>query len=493
VNTIQQRLTFGLALACSLLWGGGGFTLYLIQRADLVAGFDQTLATEAEALATLTKQTRQGQVKLNFAGENMPAFGRAIQPDFFQLWRPDGSTLERSVSLRTNNLECRAGTLDAPVIWSLILPDGLPGRAIGISFPPQRSRRSTEPPMEGEMTLVVARHSGELDHRLWFLKTGFLLAGALLAGANIFFVRMVVRRQLQPLANLAARAKTIDAASLELRFPTETLPGELLPICQRLNDLLDRLEASFTRERRFTADVAHELRTPIAELRSLSEVALKYPGDGDSTKRALQDALEVALQMESVTASLLALARCEAGLLPPKLEPVDLAAMIKLLLPPFAAQAQARRQALSCEVSPGTCWMCDPAGLRVMLTNLLGNAIEYTPEDGAICLRVRQVGAHGQLSLANTTNHLGPEDLPHLFERFWRKDPARSSHFHSGLGLPLVKALAESMHMQLRVDLFRPDELTVTLSNIPLCPDHAGFSPVQTKELPASSSLPPAS
>jgi two-component system sensor histidine kinase QseC len=114
---------------------------------------------------------------------------------------------------------------------------------------------------------------------------------------------------LRPLSSLAKRAETIHASSLQLRFPTDNIPVELLPIAQRLNDLLARLEASFAREQRFSADVAHELRTPIAELRTLAEVALKWPDDVNQA--ALKEALNIALQMESVATGLMALARCD--------------------------------------------------------------------------------------------------------------------------------------------------------------------------------------
>ena len=117
----------------------------------------------------------------------------------------------------------------------------------------------------------------ELDRTLATLQLVLAGSGLLLLAATALVVPRVLRRELKPLQSLAAEAARIDAASLSARFATEGLPGELAPIAARLNELLARLEDSFERERRFSSDVAHEFRTPVAELRSLAELAIKLP------------------------------------------------------------------------------------------------------------------------------------------------------------------------------------------------------------------------
>ena len=468
MNSIQRRLTLGLGALCCLLWSVGGLTAYLAVRTGLIAEFDQALKSGAQALATLTEQS-QGQFKFDSAGELMPAFDRAQHPDYFQLWAPDGSTLARSPSLQNASLPQLSGTLDAPRSWNLTLPDGLPGRAIGIRFVPEEDEdTSAGPPARGarnEVTLVVARHRGDLDHRLHLLGTVLLLVGAAMAAATVIVVTVVVRRGLHPLSGLAERAAAIDASSLQLRFPTGKMPAELLPIGLHLNDLLARLEASFTRERRFSADVAHELRTPIAELRALAEVALKWPDDTAAIQRALKDALAIALQMESIATGLLAVARCEGGLLAVHPERVSIDALLQETFQPFAAEARAKQLAVSMDVAKDACWFSDPVALRRILTNLLSNAVEHSPAAGAIRLRVEESGSCKKLLISNTTDNLTAEDLPHLFERFWQKDAARSSAAHCGLGLALAKAYAQSLGMELSAELTHSAEITFVLFN----------------------------
>jgi two-component system sensor histidine kinase QseC len=215
--------------------------------------------------------------------------------------------------------------------------------------------------------------------------------------------------------------------------------------------------------------VAHELRTPIAELRTLTEVTLKWPDDSGATRSALQDALAVGLQMESIATGLLALARCEGGLLPVHLEPVFLQPLVKELSQSISDQTRAKQITLSVVVPDDACWLADPTLLRAIFTNLFSNAAQYCPAGGSVRLTVERSGERGQLLVSNTTDDLSADDLPHLFERFWRKDPSRSSPEHCGFGLALTKAYAEALVMELRAELTNPREITLVLSGARVC------------------------
>jgi two-component system sensor histidine kinase QseC len=471
MSTIQRRLTLVLAITGSLLGTVGGSALYMTVRKDLVAGFDSVLKTRAEGVAAFitepkTKPAKSGKPEALEVPEHH-------LPSWFQLLSLTGESIERSPSLGKGDLPRPPSFNESVQFWDLTLPDGLPARAVGLRFVPQKSTNRAEAASGAqapeEFVLLIARHRGGLDQALSQISSRFIMVGAFLFVANLAVVILVVRKQLRSLSSLAAGVATIEASSLQTRFPAHSLPGELRPICERLNDLLARLEASFNRERRFTADAAHELRTPIAELRSLAEVALKYPGDNLSTRQALQDALAVAGEMESVTTGLLALARCEAGLLQKDFEPVSLWPLCKGILAGVSAQVQAKEISLSIEVPKDSCWLSDVAALRVILTNLVTNALEYTPQKGVVRILSDSEGEIHRLCLSNTAIHLVPEDLPYVFERFWRKDACRSSKFHSGLGLPLAKALAESVGLQLRAELSGSDQFIVILSGGKLC------------------------
>ena len=162
------------------------------------------------------------------------------------------------------------------------------------------------------------------------------------------------------------------------------MPVELRPICVRLNELLARLDQAFERERRFSGDVAHELRTPIAELRSLSEVALKWPAGDPATTAAFQDALAVARQMECIVTSLLAITRCEAGKQTVVYDWVEVEPLIRELWQFQAENAVRKNLTTVVEIAPGSRLQTDPAMLGSILNNLLSNAVEYTAPDGSI-------------------------------------------------------------------------------------------------------------
>src|SRR5262249_55954947 len=474
MSSIQRRLTVALAGLFCILWFGGSVIAYLVMRSGLIREFDRAHLTDINSLVNMTEQNEAG-LKFDSTGEYMPAFRREERPDYFQLWESDGSVLYRSPALE-EDLPRDAGTLMSPKFWNVVLPDGLNGRTVGVRFVPKEDddmpRRPGTPPLTKEVVLVAGFHRDELDRRLRYLGMVLLLSGAGMAVAAIVAVSLVVRQGLRPLSRLADRAAAIDASSLQLRFPTEKLSAELLPIANRLNDLLARLEASFARERRFSADVAHELRTPIAELRALAEVGLKWPEDQQSIQNALQDALAIALQMESISTGLMALTRCEGNLLSVRQERVAVPALIRDVLASLKTRAHEKQLDVTIDLPEEACWYTDAAALWSIVTNLATNAIDYSPRQSLVRVRLGKRSCIEELVISNRNVHLVPEDIPYLFDRFWRKDPARSSQIHSGLGLAVAKAYAQSLGMTLRAEI-NHTEIFFVLSDARPCDSNA--------------------
>jgi two-component system sensor histidine kinase QseC len=286
-------------------------------------------------------------------------------------------------------------------------------------------------------------------------------AGSLTLAAAAGLIAVMLRYCMVPLQALARQAERIDATSLESRFPAQDMPVELAPIVHRLNDLLARLENSFERERRFSADLAHELRTPIAGLRTTAEVALKYPEAPDP--ESFRSVLEIAQQMEAMVTRLLAQARSEQKAVPLQLQAVAVARLVEEVWHPLQKQAAARRLVTSFDIPPGAHIETDPTLLRGILLNLLANAVDYTPPGGTVRCAFRRRNGHFTLSVTNTVDNLEPADLPRLFERFWRKDTARSDAGHAGLGLSLAQSFAELLGLDLRAELNGGTELRLQL------------------------------
>ncbi len=456
MSTIRQRLTRRLLFGGALLLLTGAGIAYLIARTALTREFDNALDTKALALTTLIEQDK-GNLVVDFGDQFMHEFDSGNSTAFFELWDMDGNAIARSDSLRGENLPQRYG----PNGWDLTVPSGVKARAMGMRFKPHPAdEKKAAAPLEA--VLVVAASRSDLDRALATL-------GAVLAGSSLLVLTLtaagvpwLLRRELAPLDRLADQAQRISAESLGERFPTDGLPAELAPISARLNDLLQRLQTSFTRERQFSDDLAHEFRTPIAELRSLAELSLKWPdARADDADR---NVLAIAQQMEAIITRLLAIARSNQGQTAVEPQRVALAPLVAAVCQPLQARAASRQLAIQTDVSASLEVQSDPVLLRSIVTNLLDNAIEYSRSGGSVRIQSQAQNGHFALQVTNPVDQLNAEDVPHLFERFWRKDSARSASEHSGLGLPLARAFATSLGCSLTATLNGDECLTMTLS-----------------------------
>jgi two-component system, OmpR family, heavy metal sensor histidine kinase CusS len=440
MNSIRHRLLASLLLGVTLVLSVAGVALYLRIRAVLTRDFDTTERAKAALLSAQTEDDSE-KVQLDLAGLSLPEYDR---DEYYQLWVPDGQTVARSPSLGFDDLPQREG--------DVILPNGRKGRAVLIQFVPMPAEEDQPPnPHPPTVTLVVARDRLGLDRVLASIGAGLVLVGAAVLGVIALMATAAVRRGLMPLDAVGQQAAAIDASTLQTRFATDALPAELRPITERLNDLLSRLDEAFQRERRVTADIAHELRTPIAELRALAEVGMKWPEEG-----TFQDALQIARRMETLVTGLLALARHDAGSQSIARETVALQPLVDEVWSPLAERARSRQLDVAIEVTGQ--WQTDPVLLRMIVGNLLANAVEYASERG----QIRVAGNESQLAVSNTTAGLTREDLPHLFERFWRKDQSRTQNGHSGLGLSVAFAAAGALGLQLSAEM--PDAATLRMS-----------------------------
>jgi two-component system sensor histidine kinase QseC len=458
VISLRRQLTRRLLGTTLGLLGLGLAALLAVACYAVVHQFDVALRTKALAISTVAVVTGDT-VRIEFTDRFLQGFDDKQPRDFFQAWLPAGATLARSESLGQADLRRQLGTYEKPRYFLCTLPTGRPGRAIGFTFRPKQPRGSTP---QVEVELVVASDREDLDETL--LQLLGLAAGCavLLLAATLWVVPRVLRRGLQPLDQLGEQAARIDAGSLSARFPLAELPEELRPISGRLNELLARLEQSFERERRFSADLAHELRTPIAELRSLAECALKWPESRDAATDS--EVLAIARHMESLTTSMLALARGETGQLAGSSAPVAVADLLQAVWRIFAPQAEARRLQASFSLAPLSA-AADPVLLRSILSNLLDNAVDYTPEAGAIRITLERRGAGCAITITNAVDHLDAADVARLFDPFWRKEAARSGGQHVGLGLSLARTFAAAMGWTLTATLDADRRLVMRLAS----------------------------
>jgi two-component system heavy metal sensor histidine kinase CusS len=289
-------------------------------------------------------------------------------------------------------------------------------------------------------TLQVAqdRSSDERFMKEFGVLLVVVLALSIVASAVI--ARRVARDGLQPLSAMTRSLRRIGPRQLHERIPPGGWPRELQPLATAFDEMLDRLEDSFTRLSQFSADLAHELRTPIANIRGEAEVALTRPRTPDEYREVIESTVAECERLSGIVDNLLFLARAEAA--EENVQHASFAgrAVIEKITAFYAAMAEEQGVTLTC-VGEGEV-RADPMLFRRAVSNLVENALRFTPAGGTILVSIVERAAQFEISVKDTGFGIAQENLSRVFNRFFRADSSRTSH-GSGLGLALVKSITE--------------------------------------------------
>jgi signal transduction histidine kinase len=268
----------------------------------------------------------------------------------------------------------------------------------------------------------------------------------------VALVAWVLRRGLAPLEATSARVRERDASRLD-PLPLAGVPSELLPLVEQINALLARLAASLDNQRRFVADAAHELRSPVTAL--ALQVQLVERAQSDAARRAaLAELKEGIARTGRLVHQLLDLARLEPGVAAEPQAPVDLAALVREVVGGFAAHADTRGIDVGAE-APGTLPVNGaPSELRSLIANLLDNALRYAPRGSSVTVRLRDAGPAVELVVEDAGPGIPPAQRARVLQRFQRLEGDATTG--SGLGLPIAKAIVERHHGELELTEARP-------------------------------------
>ncbi|MCW5604460.1 MAG: sensor histidine kinase N-terminal domain-containing protein [Burkholderiales bacterium] len=439
MTSIRLRLTRSLVLTLFAVFLAGLLALYYAVRGEFIESFDHALATEARAISTLVTAREDGVVTLAFSDKFLRGFDDDVASDFYQLWDADGRTLARSESLEDKpDLPMKSGSMKKPKHFFLVLPDGKPGRGIGVTFEPRPAIKGTKVQVR-PLTLVVAAHSAELDEELRELLVGTGAWAAALLLAVGLLVPWLLHRGLKPLERLAGAVAAVDASTLDTRFATAGLPRELAPITTTLNALLARLEESFERERRVSSAMAHELRTPIAVLRSsLDNLKLKgLPADSAVYVDRAEDGLR---RLDTVLTRMAEATRLEQTVRDSERERYDAAEVLAGCVAGYAAAYPDVRFELQRPAGP-VMLNGAPQLFAQMLDKLAANAADFAEPGTPVRMALAMRGTTAVLTVANRGPRL-PAGLQ-LFESMQSAREARAPDIHLGLGLYIVRLVAE--------------------------------------------------
>lgn len=311
--------------------------------------------------------------------------------------------------------------------------------------------------------LDTSAGAAEQRERLLHEVDVILLAGLVtVLAVSALATVLAVRRGLKPLEVATAAARAVSAERPAHALPLEGLPAEIRPLGERINELLEGLAESLERERRFSTDLAHELRTSLAEIRALAEVSADERHDAPELRRFLQQIGTAAAGMQGVIESLLAVARADRLAVRDALEPLQVAPAVRSRIERLRVTGAVDPGRIAARIPAGIWIQSDPRLFDALLLNLLTNALQHGEPGAPIEVDwLDQAGA--ALQVRNPAAHLSPQDLPHLTERFWRR-PAREHSAGLGLGLWVVAGLCRVLDLRLSFDLDAAQRLSVRVS-----------------------------
>jgi signal transduction histidine kinase len=339
----------------------------------------------------------------------------------------------------------------------------------------------------GELRVISGADAPSIVTSALQLLGAVLVVLPLLLGISIGGAYVIADRALRPLETVTSEVTAItDGRSLHRRLPLVSEDDELTRLTLQLNSMIARLEKSFGALRRFTADASHELKTPLAVLRADVEHAMRASANGDEQLEALEEALQETARMADLVESLLMLARADEGRFDLHREPLRLEPLVHDVVETAHLLAEAASVQVAVPVLEDATIMGDLSRLRQLFLNLVTNALKYTPTGGRVEISLTRTGGEVEFSVRDTGIGISAADLPHVFERFWRADRARSRSGERGgygLGLAIGQWIAQAHGGALTVQsrLHRGSTFTVTL---PVAPPDVVAAAEAAGELP---------
>lgn len=434
--SIRARLTMWFATVLGLVLAVlAGTTWWMLQHAFAMA-IDKGLAGRVESIGHFLSQ------------QTSPASVEEMQEDLHEYISLDpGWNLIRIADARGSEVYRSPGfdPTGLPSVTSELAARGVVYSDVRMRRRPLRMITARVVQPQQAYTVEVAMPLGEfqeaLDQLDWILMV-LMPLGILAAAIGGYWIS---RRALAPVDSITSTARLITAQELGRRLDVPATGDELQRLSETVNAMLDRLEASFRETSRFTADASHELRTPISLIRTAAEIALRSERPAHEYRCALENILYEAERMSSLVQDLLTLVRADAGVDGAQRTPLDLRLLIADMSDSLAELCAPYKLEFRLDLGERTASVAgDRAALSRLVFILMDNAVHYTPPPGQVSLSLRCNGRTAVIDVTDTGIGIGAEEMPHVFDRFYRADRARSrDSVGSGLGLSIAKWIAE--------------------------------------------------
>ena len=429
--SIRVRLTGWYAVVLSLMLVVYASATFLAVRNEFLEQLDDQLHDDFETAEGFLAPAPDGRVAWSAGRRHDPDDDEDRGSD---AWAANGDQIYRS-----------GASASLPPV--ALATAGAQGRYESIVADGRRWRTLTGTSLVGGRSVVlrVSRSEERVRNQLWevlsVLVLGFPFV-VVLAGVGGY---VLARRALTPIDQLASEARRITAERLHERLSVPNQHDEIGRLAAVINETFARLESSFDQLRRFTADASHELRTPLAVIRGIGENGLGETRTPAQYKEAIGSMLEEVDRLTNLVDTLLRLSYGDAGTVRLRRASIDLGQLTREVVASLGILAEERHQILSLEIADGVRMNADQLVLREAITNVVDNAIKYSPQASTIDVGVRMDGSRAVLSGADEGAGIAPEHRERIFDRFFRLDEGRSrGEGGAGLGLAIAKWAVEA-------------------------------------------------
>ena len=480
MRSLKGVLFRSVIIGTVLVLVAAGGVLYYMVDAQLLQQMDESLTDKVQMLALSVEEKPYG-LEVDLEEMRLEEMEEADLPEYLSINTLSGRSIYRSEDLNAIFVSESSDLASVKQnLWHRA-NDGRKLRSVTIVYTPEVDDEDDLPSVIEDADVVIDKETAPGDQviiRLYrdasghsrFMGYFFIMlvaTGLGSIGILSLMVWVAIKRGARPINEIASRIESINDKDLTERLERSLTLKELDPIVQKLNELLERLEQSFNRERCFTSDAAHELRTPLAGLKSTIEVCLAKEREAGDYRRTLQRALEIVRQLDSLIRSLLALARLESGQEKPQATKVNLE---KCLVDAWSSCSEAAREKgikSVFNVHDGSSMVIDREFLTQILEELFENAVYYVDEGGKVTIDLMEEGNSGgkQLKISNTGSKISTEEEGRVFDRFWRGSTSRNdTGVRFGLGLPIVKKFVETVGADINIRSEKGGNFVVTLT-----------------------------
>lgn len=442
--SITRRLIVSVVLTQVLLTGAVVALATYVTTRQLSSAFDSALHGRAMSVAALVRFSEGEHPQLLFDDQLVPPSLTHERHDMYEILGRDGRLIARSSNWRETG---SPGSSNA-TYWTAHV-GGEPFRVIRLKNIPVLDTEGPDTAASATLTVLYAAPTGEIREQAWAVALFTSMGSLLLLGIATAASFWTVRKGLSPLSALASSASQVNAKDWKLRAPGEAqATTELAPLVAAMDGMLATLERAFSSQREFVTNAAHELKTPIAVLKSTLQLALQRPRSTEEYRHQLQAALDDVERLEALTHSMLRLARAEQVHSRQSLDSlpvIDLAETCEVTAERWRPIAEARSVHIDVESSGAPRIHGDPDDLDLIWNNLLDNAVRYSPRGAKVRISVAKDNGNARVDVQDEGPGIGQEELKSIFERFRRADASRSRETGGyGLGLAIAKAMAEA-------------------------------------------------